>query len=358
MGKVITFEGIDGSGKTSVIEGVKQALESKGHKVLVLREPGTTVLGEKIRDLLKSDTVRHKSTDLYLFLASRNDMVKQVLYPASKLYDYILLDRYTDSTLAYQCYGNGHDLDTVSVLQRMITKDVRVDKTIFLDVTLEEAKHRRALRGESEDSYENSEFLQSVYDGYQEIIKREPDRFIVLKNNDLERTIQTATNAIIHQTKSNVSRQTLKKVSGEKITLRAIIARPGRDKEDKPTLLLKEIKKKGGRKVLTDHVWIQYTRELVKAGTLVPGDMIEFTAVATPYTKIYQGQTIEEYGISNITDVKPVKLVVLPDMEEDWGRSDLAYIHSVTQPEMYDELLSRYVRFLSAITHKYYNGGI
>lgn len=358
MGKVITFEGIDGSGKTSVIEGVKQSLESKGHKVLALREPGTTALGEEIRNILKSDITRHPSTDLYLFLASRNDMVKQVLYPASKIYDYILIDRYTDSTIAYQCYGYGHELDTVSILQRMITKDVRVDKTVFLDISLDEAKRRRKTRSDKKDVYEDDEFLQRVSDGYQEIIRREPDRFIVLRNDDLNRTIETAVNAIINQTKSDVTRSTLKRNSGERMTLRAIIARPGRDKEDKPTLLLKDIKKKGGRKMLTDHVWVQYSRELVKAGSLLPGDMIEFTAVATPYTKSYQGRMVEDYGISDIESVKAVRLLPTPKMDETWERSDLAYIHSVTQPELYEELLSRYVRFLSAMAHKYYNGGV
>lgn len=359
MSKLITFEGIDGCGKSSVIEGVKQKLEAKGHNVLVLREPGTTAIGESIRELIKSETPRHPSTDLYLFLASRNDMVKQVLVPASGIYDYILIDRYTDSTVAYQGYGIGYDISTINILQRAITKDVRIDRTIYLDVSLEEAEKRRQLRGDAVDKYEDAEFLKRVKEGYEIIIKNEPDRFVVLKNEDLNKTIDTAVRTIIHQTKTDVTRTTLKQHAGKELTLRAVVARPGRDKDELPTLMLKHVKKKHGQKIMADHIWVPYTRDIVLAGSLIPGDIIEFTATATPYVKRHRGQDVDEYGISDVKDVKLVKAAQFPkDIEEDWTRNDLSYIHSVTQPELYNELLSRYVRFVSAMIYKYYNGDV
>lgn len=357
--KVITFEGIDGSGKTSTISGVKETLEEKGKKVLVLREPGTTVMGESIRDLIKSDTVRHMSTDLMLFMAARNDMVKQVLSPAVGLYDYILIDRYTDSTLAYQGYGLGIDIDMIRTMQRYITKDVRIERTIFLDVSLEEASNRRNDRAETTDKYEDDEFLKRVYDGYMELIKLEPDRFLVVKNEDLDSTVKQVVNDILRVGKKQVTRRTVERHAGETMTMRAVVSRPGRTQEDQPTLMLKEVKKKGGRRIMADHLWVPYTRELVMAGTLVPGDMIEFTATATAYKKKYRGQEVDEYGLSDVKDVIVLKQVPIPkESQDELSRNDLSYIYSVTQEDLYNELLSRYVRFISAMVYKYFKGDV
>lgn len=359
MAKVITFEGIDGSGKTTVVDGVKQNLEARGYRVLVLREPGTTAIGESIRKLIKSDTPRHPTTDLYLFLASRNDMVKQVLIPASKLYDFILIDRYIDSTVAYQGYGLGYDVNTINIIQRTMTRDIRIDRTIYLDIPVSEAERRMKERGESRDKYEDPGFLKRVKAGYNDIIRHDPDRFTVLCNVELPKTIDKATRTALSLTQSDVTRVTLQKQEGQEMTLRAVVARPGRDKDESPTLLLKQVKKKHGQKVLTGHVWIPYTRDILLAGTLIPGDVIEFTATASPYVKRYRGEDIEEYGFSDVKNVRLVKAASFPpNVEEDWRRSDLAYIHSVTHQELYDDLLSRYIRFLSAMVYKYYNGDV
>ena len=355
--RLITFEGIDGSGKTSVIDGVKGQLESKGFKVLVLREPGTTKLGEHIRELIKSDMPRHQTTDLFLFIAARNDMVQQVIIPSLKIYDYILLDRYTDSTLAYQGYGLGYDINVIRTLQLAITKGAPIDKTIYLDVDIETAKARRASRVSS-DKYEMDEFLTRVKHGYEECIRQNPDRFIVLKNKNLDKTIDIATKAIIHQTKSDAKRVNMSRQEGETITVRAEIGRFGRDYDSNPTILLRQVKQKYKHTVLTDHVWTPYTREFVKPGMILPGDLIEFTATVTPYTKLVRGEQITEYGFGDVKDVKIISAVSIPkDIDEDWHRMDLTYIHAVTVPEVYKELLSKYVGFVSAMSIKYLNNG-
>lgn len=357
MAKLITFEGIDGSGKTSVIEGVKNQLEAKNFKVLVLREPGTTTLGEHLREIIKSDMPRHQTTDLFLFMAARNDMVQQVIIPSLKIYDYILLDRYTDSTIAYQGYGLGYDVNVIRTLQRAITKSAPIDKTIYLDVDLETAKERRRNRDAS-DKYENDDFLEKVKYGYEECIRQNPDRFIVLKNQNLDKTIDIATKAIIHQTKTNAKRVNLGKQDGETITVRAEVGRFGRDYDGKPTILLRDVKQKYKRHTLTDHVWTTYTREFVKAGVILPGDLLEFTATVTPYTKSVRGEQITEYGFCDIKDVKTVTQIPIPkDIDEDWHRMDLSYIHAITVPEVYEELLSKYVGFVSAMSIKYLNNG-
>ena len=357
LAKLITFEGIDGSGKTSVIDGVKQKLEEQGLKVLVLREPGTTALGEQLRDIIKSDIPRHATTDLFLFLAARNDMVQQVIIPSLKIYDYIILDRYTDSTLAYQGYGLGYDINVIKTLQRAITKNAQIDKTIYLDVDLETAKSRRGSRTQT-DKYEDDEFLAKVQQGYEECIRQDPDRFIVLKNKDLDKTISTAAKAIIHQTKTKTKRIGLEKQEGETITVRAEIGRFGRDYDGNPTILLRQVKQKYKRNILTDHVWTPYTREFVKAGMLLPGDLVEFTTTVTPYNKLVRGEQVTEYGLGDIQDIQIISAIPIPKgIEEDWHRMDLNYIHAVTVPEVYNELLSKYVGFVSAMSIKYLNNG-
>lgn len=362
MSKVITFEGIDGSGKTTVIQEVKKNLEEKGYSVIVISEPGTTSMGEHLRTLIKSNVPRHPSTDLLLFLAARNDMVKQVLVPALTIYDYILMDRYVDSTLAYQGYGLGMDKGTIMQFNRLVTKDVRIDHTIYLEVPIQEAQARRALRGQPEeaDKYEDNQFLKRVRSGYQEIIRKEPDRFSVIRNTDLSQTIVKATKVILQLSELDTARKTLSKKGGEQLTLRATVVRPGKSKVDgKPTLLLKDVRQKHGRKILTEHIWIPYTRSVVKGGTLMPNDVIEFTATVADYQKTYRKQTITEYGLTDIHSVKLVKQHPQPEgLYDEWERNDLSYIHSVEIEELFERLLLRYVNFVSAMVYKYYKGEI
>ena len=109
---------------------------------------------------------------------------------------------------------------------------------------------------------------------------------------------------------------------------------------------------------MTDHVWTSYAREFVKAGMILPGDLLEFTATVTPYKKSVRGEEITEYGFSDIKDVKIISAIPIPkNIDEDWHRMDLNYIHAVTVPEVYEELLSKYVGFISAMSIKYLNNG-
>ncbi len=145
---------------------------------------------------------------------------------------------------------------------------------------------------------------------------------------------------------------------GETITVRAEVGRFGRDYDGKPTILLCQVKQKYKHTVLTDHVWTSYAREFVKAGMILPGDLIEFTATVTPYNKLVRGEQITEYGFGDVKDVKIISAVPIPKgIEEDWHRTDLTYIHAVTVPEVYDELLSKYVGFVSAMSIKYLSNG-
>lgn len=358
MAKVISFEGIDGSGKSTVIEQVKLQLESKGHSVLVLREPGTTNMGEAIRNLIKSDVPRDDATDLLLFMAARNDMVQKVLLPAQTLYDYILMDRFIDSTVAYQGYGMGRDIMLINTLNRYVTKGSNLDMTVYLDISVTESIKRRVDRNAT-DKYETKEMLKKVKAGYDAIITNNPDRFFVVKNNDLDTTVKKIVRKLTAKQADAPKRATLAKID-ETAVLRGVVARPGKNKETgEPTLLLRSVKKKRGQKVLTDHTWIPYTRDVVKAGTLMPGDIIEFTATLSPYTKMFRGEVIDDCGLSNITDVTLVKEAPQPKSAiGDWERNDLSYIYSVDVEDLYNTLLTRYIGYASAMIYKHYNGGI
>lgn len=356
MSVIISFEGIDGVGKSTVIEQVKTKLQEKDKTVLMLQEPGTTEFGKEIRNLIKTEIPRAELSDVLLFLAARADMVEKVMIQALKIYDYILIDRYIDSTIAYQGYGNGVDTQLLSYLNRNVINNLMPHKTILLTVDEQEAAHRRKSRGDQVDRYEDPKFLKKVADGYDILAKQNPDRIITIENNDLDTTVKEALKAIENREKKAHTREKLAKNVEERLTYRAIIGRPGRDELDKPTLLLKTVKRKGGKIVTTDHAWVPYTRELLKAGTLLPGDLIEFVADVETYEHTARnGTTYLEYGLANITDVRLVKGVPIPPCEEKFERNDLTNITSVVVDELYEELASRYIRFISAMSHKYFN---
>lgn len=192
--KLISFEGIDGSGKTTVISFVQKELVAKGYKVKVLQEPGTTPMGLKIRALLKSDVPRSKMSEVMLYEASRADMVKTVVKPAMLDYDYVLLDRYVDSTIAYQGYGNQNNIDDIKILNALATKTLHQFNPairFLIDVDLKTAYERRSIRNHTEnlkDQFDDdNDFAKRVYDGYHKLVST--GDLIAIKNYQLDKTV-------------------------------------------------------------------------------------------------------------------------------------------------------------------------
>lgn len=175
-GKLISFEGIDGSGKTTVIQKVAHLLKNHGQRVAVMQEPGTTEIGQAIRALLKSNKKRSVLTDLLLYEASRASLVEMELEPALSNYDFVLMDRYIDSTVAYQSYGGGLPLDIVQNLNTIAINGHTPDNRFLIDVDLETARQRRAQREQTSDSRDpfdtETQFAKRVYDGYQDMVKQ------------------------------------------------------------------------------------------------------------------------------------------------------------------------------------------
>lgn len=183
-GAFITFEGIEGSGKTTQAKLLKGYLESKGLEVVLTREPGGTELSERIRQLLADPSLPIRpEAELMLFMASRAQHVRELIRPALERGATVICDRFADSSAAYQGYGRGIDLELISALNEFATGGLKPDLTILLDLDPEEGL-RRARRGRGDldrIELEELEFHRRVREGYLEMARREPDRFVVIR---------------------------------------------------------------------------------------------------------------------------------------------------------------------------------
>lgn len=190
MGVLFSFEGIDGAGKTTQVALLKGALEARGHVVVCLREPGGTVLGEKIRGLLldRSEDPPTPVAELLLFAAARAQIVATRIRPALDTGAVVILDRFADATFAYQGHGRGLPLESILALEG-IAAGIEPVRTWYLDLTPEESARRRAARGEAADRMESEgdAFRGRVREGYLERARRHPERIALI---DASRSVQ------------------------------------------------------------------------------------------------------------------------------------------------------------------------
>ena len=179
-GCFITFEGIDGSGKTTQLKLAERFLRKHGLPVLVLREPGSTPLSERIRRILL-DKRMHISpvAELNLYLAARAELVEDVIAPALKEGRVILCDRFHDSTTAYQGYGRGLDIAVVEKMNRLAIGLHVPDLTLFIDVTYAVSLGRRKKKSDRLES-ESRAFFNKVRHGFLEIAARDKKRVTVI----------------------------------------------------------------------------------------------------------------------------------------------------------------------------------
>jgi dTMP kinase len=180
-GKFITFEGTDGSGKTSIIQRVSSYFTSRGLSVLVTREPGGIRISEKIRDILldKSHTEMDARTEALLFAASRRQHLVEKIIPALQAGTLILCDRFVDSSLVYQGIARGLGVDEVFAINRFAIEDTLPDLTVFIDVRPEVGLARvfkNTGREINRLDLETTDFHHRIYEGYKSLLKRFPDR--------------------------------------------------------------------------------------------------------------------------------------------------------------------------------------
>ena len=184
-GKFITFEGPEGSGKSTQTRLLNARLLAGGIRTLLTREPGGTSTGEAIRRLLQHDSsdaeMAHR-TEVLLFCASRAQIVEQVIRPAMEQGTWVLCDRFIDSTLAYQGYGRGFALEELRTLNHFATNDLMPDLTLLLDIPVDESFRRMAERPTETDRIERTEraFHERLRAGYLELAAVEPERFRVI----------------------------------------------------------------------------------------------------------------------------------------------------------------------------------
>jgi len=204
---LITFEGLDYSGKSTQVQLLADRLTLQDHRVLVLREPGGTDIGEKIRKMLldKNNDGMTEASELFLFSASRSQLIQEVMRPALDSGMEVICDRYYDSTTAYQGFGRGIPLEVIYAINRYATGGLVPDVTFFLDIPIREIERRMRSAKTNIDRMESNgiEFYERARNGFLQIAKTE-SRYCVIDGlqpiDDLHELIwQHVTEAIINQ---------------------------------------------------------------------------------------------------------------------------------------------------------------
>jgi dTMP kinase len=190
-GKFITFEGIDGAGKTTHLDWFRQQLEARvapgGHAVVMTREPGGTALGETLRGILLNQPM-DLETEALLMFAARREHLAQVIEPALALGDWVLSDRFSDATFAYQGGGRGLPRDKLEALERWVQGGFQPDLTVLFDVPTATASERRgAARAPDKFESESEAFFNRTRDEYLRRAAESPERFVIV---DATRSIE------------------------------------------------------------------------------------------------------------------------------------------------------------------------
>lgn len=184
----ITFEGPEGSGKTTQIQALFDYLRAQGHDVVLTREPGGTAIGDQTRQILLDPENREMlpETEILLFSASRAQLVGQVVRPALERGAIVICDRFADSTMAYQGYGHGLDLEALRTITQFATGGLTPDLTVFLDIDVEVGLRRKRTAGQADSDAWNRldqkavAFHHRVRQGYLALAEAEPDRWLVV----------------------------------------------------------------------------------------------------------------------------------------------------------------------------------
>jgi dTMP kinase len=182
-GRLITVEGIDGAGKTTLVDGLAAELRARGHDVSVLREPGGVELSERIRALVKDPALNvHPRAEALLYAAARAQLVAEQLEPRLADGDWVLLDRFVDSSLAYQGAGRGLGVEEIRRLNLFATGGLAPDRTLLLRIDARAGLARAGGRGEEADRLEREElaFFEAITAAYDDLAAAEPTRFAVI----------------------------------------------------------------------------------------------------------------------------------------------------------------------------------
>lgn len=193
----ITFEGIDGCGKTTQLENVRKLLEENGIECVTTREPGALKLGSQIREiLLHYDGVVADNCEMFLFLADRSQHVETFIKPMLEEGKVVLCDRHTDSTIAYQGYGRGGDVEKLTELNKIATNGLVPDLTFLFDVSVETG-HERAGKDLDRLELAGKEFFERTRQGYLTLSKQHPERIKVINAEKSKESVYNDVKSLI-----------------------------------------------------------------------------------------------------------------------------------------------------------------
>ena len=200
----ITFEGIDGSGKSTQIQLLKEMLEKRNHIVTILREPGGNILSEQIRQLLLDSKEQvDPRCELLLFTAARAQLVSSVIRPALEAGKIVICDRYIDSSVAYQGYGRGLSIESIESINDFATAGLIPDITFIFDLSVDDAAKRAGFRSNDNqtkpDRMERSgdAFFERTKQGYLEIAKKSDRNIFIINANDAMNDIREQVESIV-----------------------------------------------------------------------------------------------------------------------------------------------------------------
>ena len=194
-GKLITIEGTEGAGKSTNLKVIVDTLREANIEFITTREPGGTLLAENIRKLLleKGSEIIHEKTEVLLMFASRMQHLSQLIEPALNKNIWVVCDRFTDASFAYQGYGRGLDLSIISSLKDIVHPQITPDLTIVLDVPVKIAMDRVRKRGKLDRfEQENLNFFNKIRNGYKEIVKNTRDRGIPIDASKSMKVVEKA----------------------------------------------------------------------------------------------------------------------------------------------------------------------
>lgn len=201
----ITFEGIDGSGKSTQIQLLKEMLEKRNHVVTTLREPGGNILSEQIRQLLLDSREQvDPRCELLLFTAARAQLVSSVIRPALEAGNIVICDRYIDSSVAYQGYGRGLSIESIESINDFATAGLIPDITFIFDLSVDDAAKRAGFRSNDNqtkpDRMERSgdAFFERTKEGYLEIAKKSDRNIFIINANDAMNDIRQQVESIVN----------------------------------------------------------------------------------------------------------------------------------------------------------------
>ncbi len=178
-GLFISFEGAEGSGKSTQIQKLKEHFDSLSRSCIVLREPGGTSFGEKLRAaILNQETKLHAMAETFVFLASRAQLLEEKILPHLALGGVVLLDRYVDSTLVYQALARGESIEKIWTLHQFAPLNILPHRTFYLDISLEVSLERQLKRGQNKDYFESqsNDFQAKLLKGYRTLAGLYPER--------------------------------------------------------------------------------------------------------------------------------------------------------------------------------------